>query len=145
MKDKMIKLFLDYGWEIKTGTEQLYGSPSDIYAECNDQDGDHRMFIDDGNCHQALNDAVYHIYAPGGKIFEGRITSKSEFKCVMKVLGFKELHIEELEEGLEEVESPVGDFILNNARTGISTQNGAYYPYAEVCYLLNLYKEELEK
>lgn len=136
MKEKMIKLFLDYGWEIKTGTEQAYGSPSDIYAEHNDEDGDYRMSVDDGNCHNALDDAVYHIYAPGGKVFEGRITSEDEFKVVMKVLGFKEL-----DGDLEEVESPVGDFILKNARIGISTQNGAYYPYDEVCYLLNLYKK----
>jgi hypothetical protein len=53
--------------------------------------------------------------------------------------------IEELEEELVEVEIPVGDFILKNARVGIMTQNGAYFPYAEVCKLLNLYKKELGK
>lgn len=48
------------------------------------------MLVDDGNCHNQLKDAVYHIYVSDiyCKIFEGRITSKNEFKAVMKALGF---------------------------------------------------------
>mgnify|MGYP003585262780 CR=1 FL=1 len=82
--------FIQTYWDIKKGNEQIYGSPADIYAERIDDGMKYLMIIDDGNCYNQLKDAVYHIYVSDtdGKIFEGRITSKNEFKIVMKVLGF---------------------------------------------------------
>jgi hypothetical protein len=93
--EKLINLFKDvfkeYGWIVKTGKKQKKGSCADIYAEHDDEDGKYIMLIDDGNCHNELYNAVYHIYAAGGKVFEGRITSIEEFKVIMKVLGFNKL------------------------------------------------------
>lgn len=93
--ESMLKLFAEYGWQIKTGNKQIFGSPADIYAEINDDHGSVWMVIDDGNCDKELNDAVYHIHVGvakrgslSGKIFEGRIETRKEFKVVMKVLGF---------------------------------------------------------
>lgn len=88
IRDVMHNAFIDFGWEIKTGDEQKNGSPSDIYAENNDEYSIYTMRIDDGNCRDELNDAVYHIYAAGGKIFEGRIGNVKDFEVVMRVLGF---------------------------------------------------------
>ena len=87
--DVMLSFISKY-WDIKIGNEQVYGSPADIYAERFDDDIKYWMRVDDGNCFNQLKDAVYHIYVSdiNGKIFEGRITSKNEFKIVMKVLGF---------------------------------------------------------
>ena len=87
--DVMVSFISRY-WDIKTDDEQIYGSPADIYAERIDDDIKYWMRIDDGNCYNQLKDAIYHIYVSdiNGKIFEGRITSKNEFKIVMKVLGF---------------------------------------------------------
>lgn len=94
--DSMLKLFADFNWKIKTGKKQIFGSPTDIYAEYNSKKhGKYWMRIDDGNCDKELNDAVYHIHVGAakrgslsGKIFEGRIETRKEFKVVMKVLGF---------------------------------------------------------
>lgn len=74
--------------------EQKRGSVADIYAEANDEDGKYIMVIDDGNCHNELSDAVYHIYAYDltNKIFEGRIGNPDDFSVVMKVLGFEKLY-----------------------------------------------------
>ena len=89
----LIKQLNKYGWEIKTGKDQLYGSPADIYAEI-DFEGHHFLKIDDGNC---IGDSfLFHIYVGDlhrkrnfdGKIFEGRISTKKEFNVVMNVLGF---------------------------------------------------------
>lgn len=91
----MLSLFYSFQWIIKTGKSQKTGSVADIYAEMSESDGSFTMLIDDGNCHNELYDAIYHIYAPGGKIFEGRITSPSEFSTVMKVLGFEEKEIKD--------------------------------------------------
>ena len=87
--DAILSLISKY-WDIKTGKEQIYGSPADIYAEIINDRVKYWMRIDDGNCFNQLKDAVYHIYVSDieGKIFEGRITSENEFKVVMKVLGF---------------------------------------------------------
>ena len=90
----MFTLFSQFGWEIKTGNEQKKGSVADIYAEHSlipygDENGKYIMIIDDGYCHGELNDALYHIYAPGGKIFEGRIGTPEDFTVVMRVLGFE--------------------------------------------------------
>lgn len=85
----MLSLFSQFGWVVKTGDEQKNGSCADIYAEHDDEDGKYTMRIDDGNCHNELYDAVYHIYATGGKIFEGRIGTAEDFIVVMRVLGFE--------------------------------------------------------
>ena len=87
--DVMLSLISKY-WDVKTGKEQIFGSPADIYAEIIENGVKYWMRVDDGNCHNQLKDAVYHIYVSDidGKIFEGRITSINEFKVVMKVLGF---------------------------------------------------------
>jgi hypothetical protein len=85
----MFTLFSQFVWEIKTGNEKKSGSVADIYAEHCDEDGKYTMIIDDGNCQGELNDALYHIYAPGGKIFEGRIGTPEDFTVVMRVLGFE--------------------------------------------------------
>lgn len=89
--DVMLSLFSQFGWGIKTGKEQIYGSCADIYAEINGEDGKYFFIIDDGNCHNELADAVYHIYAYtlDGKIFEGRIGTPEDFIVVMRVLGFE--------------------------------------------------------
>lgn len=42
-----------------------------------------------------------------------------------------------------EVETPVGDFILKNAK-GVTTKNGTYYHYSEVCELLNSFRRKLK-
>lgn len=88
----MIDLFPQFGWEIKTGDKQIYGSPADIYAERKDDDtGEYFMRIDDGNVSPI--DAIYHIYVRlnnlNEKIFEGRISTKEEFKIIMKTLSFE--------------------------------------------------------
>lgn len=87
----MFSLFSQFGWEIKKGKEQKLGSSADIYAEQTSEFCDYFMRIDDGNCHNALNDAVYHVYVHDfkGKIFEGRIKTEDEFIVVMRVLGFE--------------------------------------------------------
>lgn len=90
----MLSLFSQFGWIVKTGDEQKNGSSADIYAEHNDEDGKYTMRIDDGNCHNELRDAVYHIYATGGKVFEGRIGIPEDFMVVMRVLGFNKTKLE---------------------------------------------------
>ena len=91
--DVMLSLFSQFGWQIKTEKEQIFGSCADIYAEINDEDGKYFMVIDDGNCHNELADALYHIYVGvgkmDGKIFEGRIGTPEDFIVVMRVLGFE--------------------------------------------------------
>jgi len=89
--DVMFSLLSQFGWEIKTGKEQKLGSCADIYAEQEKEFCNYFMRIDDGNCHNELNDAVYHIYVHDfkGKIFEGRIGTQSDFEVVMRVLGFE--------------------------------------------------------
>lgn len=91
LADVMFSLFSQFGWEIKTGKEQKLGSCADIYAEQTNEFCDYFMRIDDGNCHNVLSDAVYHIYVHDfkGKIFEGRIGNASDFEVVMRVLGFE--------------------------------------------------------
>ncbi len=88
-QDVVISFISEY-WNIKTGKEQIYGNPADIYAEIIEDGIKYWMLVDDGNCHNQLKDAVYHIYVSDidNKIFEGRITSKNEFNIVMKVIGF---------------------------------------------------------
>ncbi len=90
----MLNLFSQFGWVIKTGDEQKSGSSADIYLE--HEGYKCTMLIDDGNCHNELSDAVYHIYvyAVGGKIFEGRIGNANDFEVVMRVLGFDKTMIE---------------------------------------------------
>ncbi len=90
--DVMLDLFLKFGWIVKTGGEQKNGSSADIYAEHNDENSKYTMRIDDGNCHNELHDAVYHIYATGGKVFEGRIGTPEDFVVVMRVLGFDKIN-----------------------------------------------------
>ena len=46
---EMLTLFEKYGWVIKSGSEQIYGSPSDIYAEQYIDGLLYYMKIDDGN------------------------------------------------------------------------------------------------
>lgn len=41
-----------------------------------------------------------------------------------------------------EMEKPIGDFIIKNAK-GITTPSGVYYHYSEVCKLLNLLKNKI--
>ena len=91
LADVMFSLFSQFGWKIKTGKEQKLGSCADIYAEQEKEFCHYFMRIDDGNCHNTLNDAVYHIYVHNfaGKIFEGRIGNASDFEVVMRVLGFE--------------------------------------------------------
>ena len=89
LKDVMLSLFSQFGWVVKTGDEQKNGSCADIYAEHDDEDGKYTMRIDDGNCHNELYDAVYHIYATGDKVFDGRIGTPEDFIVVMRVLGFE--------------------------------------------------------
>jgi hypothetical protein len=86
----MFSLFSQFGWKIKTGNEQKLGSCADIYAEQTNGFFDCFMRIDDGNCYNVLNDAIYHIYVHDFKckIFEGRIGNASDFEVVMRVLGF---------------------------------------------------------
>ncbi len=86
-----------FGWEIKTGNEQKYGSSSDIYAEINNEYGRYLMIIDDGNCCNGFKDAIYHIYVENlvGKIFEGRIYSIEDFNTVMRMLGFNKIILNE--------------------------------------------------
>lgn len=88
--DRMLRLFSDFGWKIKTGKAQIYGSVADIYAEAKKR-AKYLMLIDDGNCHNALKNTTYHIYVNDlkGKIFEGRINSENDFIAVMRVLEFK--------------------------------------------------------
>ena len=67
-----------YGWVIKIGDNQIYGSPSDVYAE-NDT---YFMIVDDGNC--AGTSHIFHIYNIdlNGKIFEGRLQYTSDFEII---------------------------------------------------------------
>lgn len=92
--DVMFSLFSQFGWEIKTGKEQKHGSCADIYAEQEQEFCHYFMRIDDGNCHNELSDAVYHIYIDDfeGKIFEGRIGNAEDFIVVMRVLGFEKIN-----------------------------------------------------
>jgi len=79
-----------FGWRIKEGNQQIYGSSSDIYAELLYQDVFFFLRIDDGNVKS--DDYVYNIYCNNldGKIFEGRISNKEDLTVVMKCLGFDE-------------------------------------------------------
>ena len=45
---------------------------------------------------------------------------------------------------LVDIEPPIGYFIINNI-TGVMGNDGMYYHYSDVCKLLLLYKEELNK
>jgi len=48
-------------------------------------------------------------------------------------------------EELEEINEPIGKFILDNSE-GAMTPNGAFYHYTDVCRLLKLYhKTEIQK
>ena len=49
-----------------------------------------------------------------------------------------------MEEELEEIQMPIGNFIMNNAK-GVMCDDGVYYHYAQVCRLLRLYHEEKTK
>lgn len=91
--DKLLKTFSDYGWEIKKGKEQVYGSVADIYAELNNEYGKYFFIIDDGNCYEDLEDALLMIYVNNirGKIFEGRVGKILEFKTLMRLLSFKKI------------------------------------------------------
>jgi hypothetical protein len=44
---------------------------------------------------------------------------------------------------MKEIERPIGDFIMDNAK-GVQGQDGVYYHYSEVCKLLKLMKKKLE-
>ena len=46
------------------------------------------------------------------------------------------------DEGLVEMPKPIGDFVLKHAK-GVSTDNGMYFHYSDVCLLLKKYKEEI--
>jgi hypothetical protein len=46
-------------------------------------------------------------------------------------------------EDLNEVQKPIGDFILENIE-GINTPSGKYFHYSDVCNLLKLYKKSLD-
>ena len=59
--DAMLSFISKY-WDIKTGKDQIYGSPADIYGEIIEDGIKYWMRVDDGNCHNQLKDAVYHIY-----------------------------------------------------------------------------------
>jgi hypothetical protein len=78
ISNAMLDIYKSYGWVI-------YDNNSDIKLKASDG---YTMRIDDGACPDIV-DAVTHIYAPGGKIFEGRMNSPEESEIVMKVLGFE--------------------------------------------------------
>lgn len=60
-------------------------------------------------------------------------------------LNIPPLESDEEDEGIREVEKPIGDFIMANA-TGVMGNNGMFYHYADVCNLLKSYHEsELKK
>ena len=93
-REELIQLLNKYKWKVIEGSEQLIGSPSDIYAEFKIDGIKYIMIIDDGNCDGILDDALYHIYCGNlydGKIFEGRISTNTEFTVVMKTLGLASL------------------------------------------------------
>lgn len=56
--------------------------------------------------------------------------------------GMSVLWIREKEE-LVEVKSPIGKFILDNAK-GVQLPDGQYFHYSEVCKLLKKYKKSLK-
>jgi hypothetical protein len=45
-----------------------------------------------------------------------------------------------IEKEFEEIEPPIGDFIINNAK-GVQGSDGMYYHYSEVCKLIKLQKQ----
>lgn len=47
----------------------------------------------------------------------------------------------DLDIGTEEIEKPIGDFIIKNAKGDLHT-DGMYYHYRDVCKLLKLQKKE---
>lgn len=86
-----------YGWSTDLKDSKKYGSVADYYLRHEKIYDDNYpnpvayMLIDDGAV--SLRDTVYHIYATNdleekNKIFEGHLESESEFKIIMKVLGF---------------------------------------------------------
>jgi len=82
-----------YGWTIKEGADQKYGSTADIYLEHTRDETLYIMTIDDGNVE--LPGALFHVYVRNihdGKIFEGRIDNVKEYYCMLKMLGFKDGH-----------------------------------------------------
>lgn len=94
LTELMFKVFSDFGWVLKTGSDQLLGSAADIYAELKHENHiTYYMKIDDGYCDNELSDAVYHIYCGNfqGKILEGRICNPGDFSTAMKILGFKKI------------------------------------------------------
>ena len=88
-----VDLFKKYGWHILTDNYQKMGSPADIYAVLVKDNIHYIMLVDDGNCENGLDNALYHIYSdtlltPREKIFEGRLEKIEDFMVIMRVLGF---------------------------------------------------------
>ena len=94
--------FLDtiksYGWSENLAGKKKFGSVADYYLrheivfEDNYPNPVAFMLIDDGVVD--LKGATYHIYSTNdleekSKIFEGYLESESEFRTIMKVLGFE--------------------------------------------------------
>jgi len=51
-------------------------------------------------------------------------------------------HLKGMDEGLVEIEPPIGKFIVDNCDDGILLNDGMYYHYSTVCKLLRLYLTE---
>jgi hypothetical protein len=103
-KQKLGKTIAKYKWLQFTREDQVFGSPADLYYELYNSKGiaECFMLIDDGDC--IGEECAIHIcclstnkrgkvkYNFKGKIFEGRICSKKDFKYLMKFLGFEKIY-----------------------------------------------------
>lgn len=75
ISDAMLVAFEGYGWKLDTSRSDIKGTFT----------GGYTMTIDDGNCPDVVG-AVFHIYGPGGKIFEGCLDNSREVDQLMKML-----------------------------------------------------------
>ena len=79
ISNAILDVYRLYGWVLDCSRSDIQGAEE----MCG-----YNMTIDDGTCPDAVG-ATTHIYAPGGKVFEGSIETPEEASTVMKVLGFE--------------------------------------------------------
>lgn len=91
MNEELSNLFEHFGWVVKEGNEQEYGSCADIYAY--NEERDFHIIVDDGRVNNYGE--VTHIYVNNinQKIFEGIFDSPQAFRNLMHLIGVKPVEV----------------------------------------------------